>query len=81
MLAGGEAGTALLLEWDNFRALIPGGVSQADLPQIAGCTLLVLEDAVGADWNAAQTRLTWRAGEPAFQIETDGRRMWVNNLP
>jgi competence protein ComEC len=47
VLASNSAGTALWLEWDGFRALLPGGVKPADLPQPlpSGITLLVLSPA------------------------------------
>lgn len=47
VLANSSAGTALWLEWDGFRALLPGGVKPADLPQPlpSGITLLILSPA------------------------------------
>ncbi len=64
VLADLEAGTALLVEWQGFRALLPGGLAPPDLPQPlpVGLTLVVLTPSdlktlSAADWaNLFQTQ-------------------------
>jgi competence protein ComEC len=61
VLASTSEGTALWLEWAGFRALLPGGVKPADLPQPlpAGVTLLVLSPADLPSENAYLTPEDW----------------------
>jgi competence protein ComEC len=63
VLADTKDGTAVLLEWQGFRALLPGGVKLKDLEKadLAGITALVLGPADLESENAD----TWSALGPA----------------
>ena len=64
VLADTQAGTALLLEWKNFRVLLPGGAALKDLDRsrLGDLTALVLgpadlENTPAADWQTLAPRL------------------------
>jgi len=84
VLAESESGPALLLSWDRFRALLPGGVSPDALRgrDLQGCTLLVLDAQDAPDWLWVQPLLLWDStAQQALALETDGQRLWASQLP
>lgn len=82
-------GCALLLEWNRFTLLFPGGKAPEDLPdQKVGVVLLTPSDLKTASLDA------WLAHSPAMTIDaaslppdgwlhlqTDGIRLWISRSP
>jgi len=79
VLAETENAAALRVEWGQFCAVLPGSAAPGDVPDMAGCTLLILGKDAVEDWSAVQPQIIWRAGDAPVQIETDGRQMWVHS--
>jgi competence protein ComEC len=77
-----QDGAALLVEWDNFRALLPGQVGPEELEKkyaarLKGVTLLVLEEKGTEDklasWQWLHPQVIWLAAGQAPKQAFDGR--------
>jgi competence protein ComEC len=85
-LNGGEAGSALLLTWDNFRALIPAGTAPSRLApgDLAGLSVVILDTRDLQETPSA----AWLALAPQAIIATPGNAAqpptghnWLNTRP
>jgi hypothetical protein len=86
VIAAAPEGSALLLTWDNFKVLIPGGVSPGRLKEedLANLSLLVLEprdleETIQEQWLAYRPQaIIFTQGEG--ELELSGLN-WLNTLP